>query len=184
MASNNNFEQLSTTRLLVGLGWDQDKDPMSDGYDLDTSIFMLDSNNKLPKDEYFVFYNNEISPDDAVVLTGDDRFGDSSNSSDNEAILIDFPKIHPEVMELDILVSIYKAGKRKQNFGQIQNSFVRMIDDINNEEIYRFDLEGDFSNDKTLLIGRFVRTKEHWAFEVVCRGYIRELDFFVSKYQR
>ena len=130
-------------RASIGLGWDVNASDTGSAFDLDASVFMLGADGKIPVDEYFVFYNNLISPDQAVKHLGDSRTGEGSG--DDETIIVDLTKIHPEIQELIFVVTIHDADQRRQNFGQIRNSYIRIYDDETQTEVTKYDLEEDFS---------------------------------------
>ena len=130
-------------KFVVGLGWDANASSTGQDFDLDASVFVLGENKKLLTDSHFVFYNNLTSPDGAVEHTGDNLTGDGDG--DDESIKIDLSKINPNATELCFVVTIHDAENRKQNFGQVRNSFVRVYNPDTKEEILKYELEEDFS---------------------------------------
>ena len=106
--------EIGLSKVSVGLGWDPNEGSGFD-FDLDASAFMLGGNKKLPKDEFFVFYNNQKSPDGAVESTGDDLTGGNSDGGDDETLNVDLTKVDPQVQEIIFTATIYKAEERKQN---------------------------------------------------------------------
>lgn len=165
----------------VGLGWDPNTSTGFD-FDLDASAFMLGSNRKLPQDEFFVFYNNTVSPDQAVESSGDDRTGGNSDGGDDETLNIDLSKVDPRIQEIIFTVTIHEAEKRRQNFGQVHNSYIRIFDAISNEEIAKYDLDEDFSIETAVEFGRLYKRNGEWKFEAMGNGYKGGLQFFVDKY--
>ena len=135
---------IGLSKVSVGLGWDPNEGTGFD-FDLDASAFMLGSNKKIPNDNYFIFYNNPKSPDGAVESTGDDTTGGNSDGGDDETLNVDLQKVDPSIQEILFVATIYKADERKQNFGQVRNSYIRIYNSITNEEIARYDLDEDFS---------------------------------------
>ena len=152
-------------------------------FDLDASAFMLGANKKLPKDEYFVFYNNQKSPDGSVESTGDDLTGGNSDGGDDETLNVDLTKVDPQVQEIIFTATIYKAEERKQNFGQVRNSYIRIYNSITNEEIARYDLDEDFSIETAVEFGRLYRRNGEWKFEAMGIGNKGGLQALVNKYQ-
>ena len=134
---------IGLSKVSVGLGWDPNEGTGFD-FDLDASAFMLGSNKKIPNDNYFIFYNNPKSPDGAVESTGDDTTGGNSDGGDDETLNVDLQKVDPSIQEILFVATIYKADERKQNFGQVRNSYIRIYNSITNEEIARYDLDEDF----------------------------------------
>ncbi|MCI6199701.1 MAG: TerD family protein [Succinivibrionaceae bacterium] len=164
----------------VGLGWDPNEGS-GDDFDLDASAFMLGENHKLPRDEFFVFYNNLKSPDGAVESMGDDRTGGSSDG-DDETLNVDLSKVDPRVTEIIFTATIYKAAERRQNFGQVHNSYIRLYNAITNEEIARYDLDEDFSIETAIEFGRIYRRGSEWRFEALGLGNKGGMQALVDKY--
>lgn len=177
-------------RVGVGLGW-QASQAKGAEYDLDATAFMLAANQKLPKDEFFIFYglpaefhlpNGRFkSPDGAIEHTGDDKAGGSGG--DDETMLVDLLKVDQLVQEIIFCVSIHDAVARKQNFGQVRQSFVRLYDLDNNVELARYELDEDFSVETAVALGRLYRRNASWRFEALGHGYRGGLEELVSKYQ-
>ncbi|MBO6256195.1 MAG: TerD family protein [Bacteroidaceae bacterium] len=174
--------EIGLSKVSVGLGWDPNEGSGFD-FDLDASAFMLGANKKLPKDEYFVFYNNQKSPDGSVESTGDDLTGGNSDGGDDETLNVDLTKVDPQVQEIIFTATIYKAEERKQNFGQVRNSYIRIYNSITNEEIARYDLDEDFSIETAVEFGRLYRRNGEWKFEAMGIGNKGGLQALVNKYQ-
>jgi tellurium resistance protein TerD len=164
----------------VGLGWDPNEDGGFD-FDLDASAFMLNANKKLPSDDFFVFYNNKQSPDGAVKSSGDDTTGGSSDG-DDETLSVDLTKIDQRIQEVIFTVTIHEYAVRKQNFGQVRNSFIRIYNVQTNEEIAKYELDEDFSIETAIEFGRLYKRGREWKFEAVGIGYKGGLQYFVNKY--
>lgn len=172
--------EVGLQKIGVGLGWDPNESTGFD-FDLDASAFMLGENKKLPKDEFFVFYNNLKSPDDAVESLGDNLTG-GSGGGDDETLTIDLSKVDSRVAEILFTVTIHDAENRHQNFGQVHNSYIRIYNAITNEEIAKYDLEEDFSIETAVEFGRLYRRNSEWKFEAIGNGYKGGLQYFVDKY--
>lgn len=164
----------------VGLGWDP-SDTSGVEFDLDASAFMLGTNGKLVSERHFIFYNNKISPDGAVIGADDDRTGGSSDG-DDETIRVDLRKITPEVQEIVFSATIHEFDVRRQNFGQVRNSFIRIYDDANGTELAKYELGEDFSTESAVEFGRLYRRDGAWKFEALGRGYQGGLQKLVEKY--
>lgn len=171
----------SLTKVCVGLGWDPNEGTGFD-FDLDASAFMLGSNGKLPQDEYFVFYNNQKSPDGAVESSGDDLTGGNSDGGDDETLSVDLPLVNNQIQEIIFTATIHKAEERRQNFGQVRNSYIRIYDGITNNEIARYDLDEDFSVETAVEFGRLYRRGGAWKFEAIGNGCKGGLQALVNKY--
>lgn len=165
----------------VGLGWDPNEGTGYD-FDLDASAFMLGSNGKIPTDDYCVFYNNQKSPDNSVESTGDDLTGGNSDGGDDETLNVDLTKVSSQIQEIVFTATIYKAEERKQNFGQVRNSYIRIYDAKNNTEIARYDLDEDFSIETAVEFGRLYRRGGEWKFEAMGIGSKGGLQSLVNKY--
>lgn len=172
--------EIGLSKVGLGLGWDPNQGTGFD-FDLDASAFLLGENKKLPKDEFFVFYNNPISPDGAVKSLGDDTTGGSSDG-DDETITVDLNKVDPAIQEIIFTVTIHESEARKQNFGQVRNSFIRIYNSDTNEEIAKYDLDEDFSVETAVEFGRLYRRGQEWKFEAMGIGFKGGLDYFLTKY--
>lgn len=174
-------ENINAPKFTIGLGWDTNSSSTGTQFDLDASVFILNENQKLVSDSHFVFYNNLKSPDEAVVHTGDNLTGDGDG--DDEQIKIDLTKIEASVKELCIVVTIDQAESRAQNFGQVRNSFVRIVDDSNGTELVKYELDEDFSIETAIEFGRLYNRNGQWKFEAVGMGMKGGLQDYVNKYQ-
>ena len=168
-------------KFTIGLGWDTNSSSTGVDFDLDASAFILGENKKLLSDENFVFYNNLKSPDGAVEHTGDNLTGEGEG--DDESIRINLSKISPNAYEVCIVVTIHKADERKQNFGQVHNSFIRIYNTDTNEEIMKYELEEDFSIETAVEFGRLYRRNGQWKFEAIGVGMKGGLQDYINKYQ-
>ena len=173
--------------VTVGLGWDPNTSGGAD-YDLDASAFMLGADGKLPKDEYFVFYGNQTSADGAVASSGDDTSGGNSDGGDDESLDVRLDKVAPEIQEIIFVVTIYDAVARKQNFGQVRNAYIRIVNADSGEEECRYDLDEDFSTQNGVEFGRLYRRNGMWRFEAMGNGRVCTkpygLEDYVAKYQK
>ncbi len=172
---------IGLTKMTVGLGWNPNEGTGHD-FDLDVSAIMIDANRLVPKDEYFVFYNNPDSPDGAAHHTGDDPSGGNSAGGDDESLIIDLSKIDPMIHEILFIVTIHDAANRKQNFGQVRDSYIRIIDEGSGEEVCKYELGEDFSIETAIEFGRLYQKDGKWKFEASGLGYKEDLAFFLSKY--
>ncbi len=161
-------EAPSMNVALVGLGWDA---RVTDGqaFDLDASVFLVGENGKVLSDSHFVFYNNTTSPDGAVQHQGDNRTGEGDG--DDEQVKIDLTKVAADVKKLVFAVTIHEADSRKQNFGMVSNSFMRVVNNDNGAEIARFDLSEDASTETAMIFGELYRHGAEWKFKAVGQGF-------------
>lgn len=172
--------ELGLAKVGVGLGWDPNAGSGFD-FDLDASAFMVGENKKTPQDEYFVFYNNPKSPDGAVESSGDDLTGGKSDG-DDETLTVDIAKLDAKIQEIIFTVTIHDYETRKQNFGQVRNSFIRIYNAQTNEEIAKYELDEDFSVETAVEFGRIYKRNGEWKFEAMGIGYKGGLEYFVNKY--
>lgn len=169
--------------ISVGLGWTPNEGTGA-AFDLDASAFMIDGNRLIPTEGYFIFYNNTDSPDAAVHHSGDDPTGGNSAGGDDETISVDLNKVDPSIQEILFVVTIHDAATRRQNFGQVRDSYIRVVDAANGQEIAKYELGEDFSVETAIEFGRLYRRDGKWKFEASGIGYKEDLAYFVSKYYK
>jgi tellurium resistance protein TerD len=172
---------IGLSKLSVGLGWNPNEGTGQD-FDLDASAFMINANRSIPEENYFVFYGNTDSPDQALHHTGDDPTGGNSADGDDETIQVDLNSVDARIQEILFVVTIHDAIPRKQNFGQVRNSYIRIVDDLTNNEVAKYELDEDFSIETGVEFGRLYRKDGKWKFEASGIGYKEDLAFFLSKY--
>lgn len=154
--------------LLCGLGWDS-RVTTGDDFDLDASVFMVTAAGKVRRDEDFIFYNNKLASDGSVEHLGDNRTG--AGDGDDEQVVIHLPKIPQDVARLVFAVTIHDSDARKQNFGQVQNAFMRVVNKQTDQELARFDLSEDFSTETSVIFGEVYRNGAEWKFKAVGQGF-------------
>ncbi|NLR57804.1 tellurium resistance protein TerD [Chitinophaga polysaccharea] len=173
-------QAINAPKFTIGLGWDANASTTGTSFDLDASIFIMGENRKLLSDQHFVFYNNLVSPDGGVEHTGDNLTGEGAG--DDEQIKIDLSKMDPRVTEVCVVVTIHEAESRRQNFGQVRNSYVRVFDPVTNEVILKYELEEDFSIETAVEFGRIYKRNDEWKFEAVGVGMKGGLQDYLNKY--
>jgi tellurium resistance protein TerD len=156
------------TAVNVGLGWDVRTTTGAD-FDLDASALLLGTDGKILGDQYFVFFNNLKSPDGSVEHTGDNLTGEGEG--DDEMIKVNLASVPAEVDKVVFPVSIYDAESRGQNFGQVRNAFIRIVNQADNNELARYDLSEDASNETAMIFGEVYRNGTEWKFRAVGQGY-------------
>lgn len=167
-------------KLGIGLGWDPSA-ALGVEFDLDASAFMLGGNQQIPNESFFVFYGNPTSPDAAVASSGDDRTGGSSDG-DDETLMVDLSRLDPRIDQIIFTVTIYEFAERKQNFGQVRNSFIRIYDANDSTELCKYELDEDFSVETAIEFGRLYKRNDAWRFEAIGDGHQGGLETFVKKY--
>lgn len=174
---------IGLTKMTVGLGWEPNEGTGFE-FDLDVSAIMINKNRLIPREEFFVFYGNLNSPDGALEHTGDNPDG-QGDSDDEESIKVDLSKVHDDIEEILFVVTIEDFEARKQNFGQVRNSYIRLIDESNNnEEVAIYELDEDFSIETGVEFGRLYKRNGAWKFEASGIGYKEDLGFFLAKYYK
>ncbi|MBE9233532.1 MAG: TerD family protein [Cuspidothrix sp.] len=168
--------------VFVGLGWDVKVVDTGLDFDLDSSVFLLGSNEKLISDQHFIFYNNLTSPDAAksVQHTGDNLTG--AGDGDDEVIKIQLQKIPADVQKIVIAVTIHEAAERHQNFGQVQNAFIRVVNAQNEQEVIRYDLVEDYSIETALIMAELYRKDGEWRLNAVGSGYQGGLKALLDRF--
>lgn len=152
----------------IGLGWDA-RSTDGNAFDLDGSVFLVGESGKVLSDAHFVFYNQKTSPDGAVVHSGDNKTGEGEG--DDEQISIHLPKVDSAIQRIVFAVTIHEADLRKQNFGQVRNAFIRVLNKDSNTELARFDLSEDYSTETAMVFGEIYRHSGEWKFKAVGQGF-------------
>lgn len=168
------------TRVVVGLGWDTNKYSGGADFDLDASAFLLYEDGKAKAADDFVFYNNPTGGAGSVTHTGDNRTGEGDG--DDEQIIVDFSKIPANIHRIGITVTIYDYEARAQNFGQVSNAFVRVIDAATDREVLRYDLGEDFSTETAVVFCEFYRQNADWKFQAIGSGFAGGLGALAKNY--
>lgn len=157
------------SRLMIGLGWDVNAFDSGADFDLDAAAFMTGDNGKCPTEKEFVFYGNLSHPSESVKHMGDNLTG--AGDGDDEQIFVELSKIPANVQKVAFTVTIYDAENRRQNFGQVSNAFIRIVDESNNTELIRYDLGEDFSIETAVVVGELYRHGSEWKFNAIGSGF-------------
>jgi tellurium resistance protein TerD len=168
------------TKAIIGLGWDTNKYSGGGDFDLDASAFLLGEDGKALSDSDFIFYNNLQGRNGCVIHTGDNRTGEGEG--DDEQIKVDFSKVPPEIHKIAITVTIYDAINRHQNFGQVSNAFVRVVNEDTNQEVMRYDLAEEFSVETAIVVCELYRYNNEWKFNAIGSGFQGGLNALCSNY--
>lgn len=157
------------TKVLVGLGWDTNKYDGGADFDLDAAVFLLGDSGKVNSDADFVFYGNLKHASGAVEHLGDNLTG--AGDGDDEQIKIDLAAIPANISKIDFTVTIYDSETRRQNFGQVSNAFIRIVNEATGEELLRFDLGEDFSIETAVVVAELYRNNGEWKFNAIGSGF-------------
>lgn len=163
----------------VGLSWDARSTDGSD-FDLDASVFMVKDDNKVRSDQDFIFYNQLKSTCGSVEHTGDNRTG--IGEGDDEVIKVALDKVPNEITKIVIAVTIHDAEARKQNFGQVHNAAIRLVNLDTNNEVTRYDLSEDASIETAMIFGEIYRHNTEWKFRAVGQGYVGGLKALANQH--
>ena len=156
-------------KIVVGLGWDVNKYDGGFSFDLDTAAFLLGGNGKVTTDTDLVFYNNLRHPSGSVIHLGDNLTG--AGDGDDEQIKVDLTQVPANIEKIDFTVTIHEAADRHQNFGQVSNSYIRVMDEATGEELIRYDLGEDFSIETAIVVGELYRHNGEWKFSAIGSGF-------------
>ncbi|HSP39740.1 MAG TPA: TerD family protein [Frankiaceae bacterium] len=156
------------TAVTVGLGWDVRSTTGTD-FDLDASAIACKAEGKVVSDQHFIFFNNLKSPDGSIEHLGDNLTGEGEG--DDEQVNVNLATVPAEIDKIVFPVSIYDADNRQQNFGQVRNAFIRVVNQAGGTEIARYDLSEDASTETAMVFGELYRSGTEWKFRAVGQGY-------------
>ncbi|MGN0331044.1 MAG: TerD family protein [Kineothrix sp.] len=168
------------SRVVVGLGWDVNQFDTGGAFDLDTAAFLLTDSGKVSRSEDFVFFGNLTHPSGAVQHMGDNLTG--AGDGDDEQIKLNLQQIPDHITKIAFTVTIYEADIRHQNFGQVNNAFIRIYNDENGEELLRYDLGEDFSIETAAVFGELYKNNGEWKFNAIGSGYQGGLAALCANY--
>lgn len=166
-------------KIVVGLGWDA---RATDGaaFDLDASAFLVKLDGKVRSDSDFCFYNNKVVADGAVQHAGDNTTG--AGEGDDETIKVELSKIPGDLDKVVFAVTIHDAEARKQNFGQVNHAYIRVVNEEGGQEIARYDLSEDASVETAMVFGEIYRIGADWKFKAVGQGFAGGLGPLASSF--
>ena len=158
--------QLATQIFGIGLGWDASKG--GSNFDLDASCLLLDLDKKGTTNTPVIYYGAKEDARGSIKHSGDNLTGEGAG--DDEVILVDCSKLDPSVNEIDVIVNIYAARDRGQNFGQVSNSYIRLFDVTTGEVFVRYDLNEDYSMNTGVFVGKIYKHNDQWKFKAMGNG--------------
>ena len=167
-------------KVVVGLGWDVNQFDTGGDFDLDAAAFLLTDSGKVSRQEDFVFFGNLKHPSESVQHMGDNLTG--AGDGDDEQIKIDLSKVPENITKIAFTVTIYEPEKRRQNFGQINNAFIRIYNEDTGEEMLRYDLGEDFSIETAAVFGEVYKNGSEWKFNAIGSGYQGGLKALCAQY--
>ena len=170
-------------QIMVGLGWKANENHLNYDFDLDASVIMCNDNGKCINKSNFVYFGNLNHPSGSVIHMGDNLVGSiDDEKKDDEQIKIDLSTVPQDISKLVFAVSIYEAENRHQNFGQVSNAFIRILDQSTNKEIIRYDLTENFQNETAVVVGEIYRYKQEWKFNAIGSGFEGGIEELLSHY--
>jgi tellurium resistance protein TerD len=167
------------TAVTVGLGWDVRTTTGTD-FDLDASAIAVNASGTVYSDAHFIFFNNKQTPDQTIVHTGDNRTGEGVG--DDEQINVNLQGLPADIDKVVFSASIYEADNRQQNFGQVRNAYIRVLNQDGGTEIARYDLSEDASTETAMVFGELYRNGAEWKFRAVGQGYASGLAGIASDF--
>lgn len=167
-------------KIMVGLGWDVNQYDGGADFDLDAAAFMVGQTGKVPTQDEFIFYGNLQHKSEALIHMGDNLTGEGDG--DDEQIAVDLSKIPANIEKVAFTVTIYEADARRQNFGQVSNAFIRIVDETTNQELIRYDLGEDFSIETAVVVGEIYRHNGEWKFNAIGSGFQGGLAALCANY--
>lgn len=172
-------EAPNLTNMAVGLGWNP---RATDGqaFDLDAVAFLVNESGKVRADADFIFFNNLKSSDGSVEHTGDNRTGEGDG--DDEVIKVDLSKVPADVSKVIFCAVIYEGQARNQNFGQVANAYIRIVNTQGGAEVARYDLSEDSSTETAMIFGELYKNNGEWKFRAVGQGFAGGLGPLAASY--
>ena len=172
-------ESPGLNKIVVGLGWDS---RATDGaaFDLDASAFLVKADGKVRTDNDFCFYNNKLVGDGAVQHMGDNTTG--VGDGDDETVKVELSKVSADLDKVVFAVTIYEADVRKQNFGQVNHAYIRVVNEETGQEIARYDLSEDASIETAMIFGEIYRIGSDWKFKAVGQGFAGGLGALAASF--
>ena len=166
--------------VVVGLGWDANVYDTGDEFDLDAEAFLLTESGRVGRQEDFVYFGNLQHYSGAVTHMGDNKTG--VGEGDDESIIIDLAKVPDNIVKIVFTVTIYESEEKHQNFGQVNNAFIRIYNQQTGEEMLRYDLGEDFSIETAAVFGELYKNNGEWKFNAIGSGFQGGLAALCANY--
>lgn len=165
------------TKVILGAGWDVAQ--TGQAFDLDISAFLLDANGKITSTDQVIYFNNKTAS--GIQLMGDNRTG--AGEGDDEEIHLDLTQIPAHTSKVVFAVTIYDANTRRQTFGMVQNSYVRLVNPLKgNHEICRFNLKEEGSTGTAVIFAELYRDGQEWQFKAIGETKVAGLNELLALY--
>jgi len=180
-------------KVICGLGWDVVEQGGGGFFgvfsnkpncDLDASVICLDSNEKIRDKADIVYFGNLKHRSGAITHLGDNLTG--AGEGDDEQIVIDLSLMPSQIVKLIFTVNIYDCMARKQDFSQVKNAFVRLVDMSNNKELARYNLSGtEYRGATGMIMAELYRHNDEWKVAAIGNGVsVNGLGEIVSFYAK
>ncbi|QMV41452.1 TerD family protein [Cohnella cholangitidis] len=156
----------SLSRVIVGMGWNS-----TSGVDLDFSVFVLQANGKVRSDQDLIFYSNPSGAAGAIEIVGESNRKTYGNQPDKEQVSIKLGSIPKEIEKVSFTLTIYEGDVRKQNFSQVNDAYIRVIDEATGNELLRYELGKNFPIETAIVVGELYRYNGEWKFNAIGSGY-------------
>lgn len=170
-----------TKSMLIGLGWK----PAETGadFDLDSTVLLLDQNKKpytqgVPNG--LIYFNHLKFGDNVIVHSADDLTGGSSDEGDDETITVRLDKLPEEVAHVVAFINIYDADNRGQKFGQVNDSYMRLVDADENEVI-RHSLKKEYADFTGVVLADIYRFGSEWKVKAIAQGVNGDINTIAAK---
>ncbi len=166
----------------IGLGWDISRYTGSADFDLDLILFMCDENKRCISDEHFIWFRHLADKWGAIRHTGDNRTG--IGDGDDESAKIVFSKVPADVKHIVIAVTMFNGKENGQNFGLVDNAYIRLLDDKDVEKAkYELSERNDTADKYSMIFAEFSRISDtEWQMIPVEKGYHKTLEELVTFY--
>lgn len=148
--------------FLIRLEWLPTDFLSSEAFDLDLTVFLLNSEGEVAKEQDFIFYNNLVNENEAVTHSGDNIEGKDGKLA--EEVKIQLAKLTENITRIAFAVSL-NLHEENISFGQISNAYLKVINLDTEELVIDYDLSEDFAFDIAIIVGEFERGENGWLFK-------------------
>ncbi len=159
--------------VLIKIEWLKKQDNEVD-LDIDASAFMLTKNNKIRRDEDFIFYNQLKSLGSSLEL-----IPATETYTQNFKVLLN--KIDSSIDKIAFVLTIHEAQERQQNFGILDKIIIRILNPVSKIELLSYVLDNAIK-ETALILGEVYRYNSEWKFKAIGQGYINGLDVLANNF--
>lgn len=166
------------TKVFAAAGWDVKDEGKT--MDLDLAAFALNASDKTDGKDDFIFFSHLKTADESIVHSGDNLTG--KGEGDDEVISIDLTKVRASVTRIVLVAVIYNAKSKNQSLKDLDNAFVRIVNQDDNAELCRYTITDTDNSHDTFVLGELVRNGADWDFKAIGTTQSGELNALVSQY--